>query len=132
MNGQLADSHLITNEQFSGGGLQSVRGYYSSEAVGDNGIAPSLEVRSPSLAGNFGTWLTEARFFAFGDASFMRVLTPLPEQTASFALVGLGGGLRVRLFDRFSGEVLGAVAMTDGPVTKRGSPRVSFDVKGEF
>ncbi len=132
LNGQLADSHLITNEQFSGGGLRSVRGYYSSEAVGDNGIAPSLELRSPSLAGNFGKWLTEARFFAFGDASFMRVINPQPEQTASFALVGLGGGFRVRIFDRISGEVLGAVAMTSGPVTKRGSPRVSFDVKGEF
>jgi hemolysin activation/secretion protein len=132
LNGQLADSHLITNEQFSAGGLRSVRGYYSSEAVGDNGIAPSLELRSPSLAGSFGKWLTEARFFAFGDASFMRVLSPLPQQTSSFALVGLGGGLRVRIFDRISGEVLGAVAMTGGPVTKRGSPRVSFDVKGEF
>jgi len=132
LNGQLADAHLITNEQFSGGGLRSVRGYYSSEAVGDNGIAPSLELRSPSLAGSFGKWLTEARFFAFGDASFMRVLTPQPGQTSSFALVGLGGGLRMRIFDRISGEVLGAVAMTDGPVTKRGSPRVSFDVKGEF
>ena len=132
LNGQLADAHLITNEQFSGGGLRSVRGYYSSEAVGDNGIAPSLEVRSPSLAGSFGKWLTEARFFAFGDASFMRVLSPQPQQTSSFALVGLGGGFRIRIFDRISGEVLGAVAMTDGPVTKRGSPRVSFDVKGEF
>jgi hemolysin activation/secretion protein len=132
LNGQLADSHLITNEQFSGGGLRSVRGYYSSEAVGDNGIAPSLEVRSPSLAGSFGKWLTEARFFAFGDASFMRVLRPQPEQISSFTLVGLGGGLRVRIFDRISGEVLGAVAMTSGPVTRRGSPRVSFDVKGEF
>lgn len=132
LNAQLADSHLITNEQFSAGGLRSVRGYYSSEAVGDNGIGPSLELRSPSLAGSFGKWLTEARFFAFGDASFLRVLNPLPEQTSSFTLVGLGGGLRVRLFDRISGEVLGAVAMTSGPVTKRGSPRVSFDVKGEF
>ena len=132
LNGQLADSHLITNEQFSAGGLRSVRGYFSSEAVGDNGIGPSLELRSPSLAGSFGKWLTEARFFAFGDASFMRVLNPLPQQTASFGLVGLGGGVRVRLFDRFSGEVLGAVAMTSGPVTKRGSPRVSFDIKGEF
>jgi hemolysin activation/secretion protein len=132
LNAQLADSHLITNEQFSAGGLRSVRGYYSSEAVGDNGIGPSLELRSPSLAGSFGKWLTEARFFAFGDASFLRVLNPLPEQTSSFTLVGIGGGLRVRIFDRISGEVLGAVAMTSGPVTKRGAPRVSFDVKGEF
>jgi hemolysin activation/secretion protein len=132
LNGQLADSHLITNEQFSAGGLRSVRGYYSSEAVGDNGIGPSLELRSPSLAGSFGKWLTEARFFAFGDASFLRVLNPLPEQTASFTLVGLGGGLRVRMFDRISAEVLGAFAMTGGPITKRGAPRLSFDVKGDF
>jgi len=130
--GQLADSHLITNEQFSGGGLRSVRGYYSSEAVGDNGISPSVELRSPSLAPLFGDWITEARFFAFADATFLSVLQPLAEQTAHFKLVGLGGGLRLRLFDRFSGSVLGAMALTDGPVTKARDARINFEMKGEF
>ena len=132
LSAQLADSHLVTNEQFSGGGMHSVRGYYSSEAVGDNGIAPSLEIRTPSLASHFGKWLTEARFFTFTDAAFLRVLHPLAEQTGSFVLVGAGGGLRLRLFDHVSGEALASVALTDGPVTSRGDMRFNFEMKGEF
>ena len=59
-------------------------------------------------------------------------VTDWKRRLGAIPLVGIGGGLRVRIFDRISGEVLGAVAMTGGPVTKRGAPRVSFDVKGEF
>lgn len=132
LNGQLADSHLITNEQFAAGGMQSVRGYYSSEAVGDNGIAPSLELRSPSLASLLGPWLTEARLFGFADTAFIHVDDVLPGQHADFDLIGLGGGLRVRILDRFTGEVLGAVPLTTGPATTRYHPRVDFQVKGDF
>lgn len=132
LTGQFADSHLITNEQFSAGGRQSVRGYYSAEAVGDDGIAPSLELRSPSIASRFGTWLNEARIFAFVDSAFLSVRDPLPGQTSSFRLVGVGGGLRLRVLKRFSGELLGAVPLTGGTATSAGDPQLSFQVKGEF
>lgn len=132
LNGQLADSHLITNEQFAAGGMQSVRGYYSSEAVGDNGIAPSLELRSPSIAPLVGRWLNDARFFGFADTAFIHVNDTLAGQHADFKMIGVGGGLRVRLLDRFSGEVLGAVPITNGPVTTKFHPRVNFQIKGDF
>jgi hemolysin activation/secretion protein len=132
LNGQFADSHLITNEQFASGGLQSVRGYYSSEAVGDNGIAPSVELRSPSLAPLVGRWLNDARLFGFADSAFIHVNDVVPGQHDEFELIGLGGGLRVRLLNRFSGEVLGAVPITSGPATTKFHPRVDFQVKGDF
>ena len=132
LTGQLADSHLITNEQFSAGGLQSVRGYYAAEAVGDNGISPSLELRSPSFASHFGKWLTEARLYGFADAAFIKVLNPLPDTKSSFAPIGVGGGLKFRLFNKISGEVLGAVPLSDGTSSKSGEPRVNFELKGEF
>ena len=132
MTGQLADSHLITNEQFSAGGLQSVRGYYSAEGVGDLGVAPSLELRSPSLAAHFGGWLNEARFLTFVDSAFMHVLDTQPGQTRSYALVGVGGGLRVRMFDKLSGEAVAGVPLTNGSTTKRGTPSVNFQIKGDF
>ena len=132
LTGQLADSHLITNEQFSGGGLRSVRGYYSSEAVGDDGIAASLEVRSPSFAPLLGRWLTEARLYGFVDSAFLRVIQPLPDVTSRYSLIGIGGGLSWRAFKRFSGQVLGAAALHDGVRTKQGDARVNFVVKGEF
>jgi hemolysin activation/secretion protein len=132
LSAQLADSHLITNEQYSGGGLRSVRGYYSSEAVGDDGVAASLELRSPSFAPLLGAWLTEARFYGFVDSAFLKVIQPLPDVTSQYSLIGVGGGLSVRAFRRFSGQVLGAAALHDGVKTKQGDIRVNFVVKGDF
>ena len=132
LTGQLADSHLVTNEQYAAGGVQTVRGYYSSEAVGDLGISPSVELRSPSLAALFGHWLTEARLYTFFDSAFIHVYDTQPGQHADFELMGVGGGLRIRLFSRFSGDVLGAVPLTQGPSTTRFHPRVNFQVKGDF
>lgn len=135
---QIADSHLITNEQFAAGGMHSVRGYYSAEAVGDDGAAPSLELRAPSLAnwlsdrGKWLRWFDDARFFAFADAAFLHVRNASSGQTADFRLVGVGGGLRWRIFNMISGEVVGAVPLTRGAVTRRGDPRVSFQVRGDF
>jgi len=132
MVGQVADSHLLVNEQFAGGGLTSVRGYYSSEVVGDEGVTPSLELRSPSLASYFGRWLTEARFFVFDDAAYIHALSVLPGQTATYRLDGAGMGLRWRILNKLSGEVLGSVPVLGGPVSKAGSPRVNFQIKGDF
>lgn len=132
LTAQVADSHLITNEQYSGGGLRSVRGYYSSEAVGDTGVAASFELRSPSFASIFGSWLTEARVYGFVDSAFLRVIQPLPEVTSRYSLIGVGGGLSVRAFKRITGQVLGAAALHDGVKTKKGDIRMNFLVKGEF
>lgn len=135
---QLSDSHLITNEQFAAGGMHSVRGYYSAEAVGDNGVSPSVEVRLPSLSnwlagrGRWLRWLDDARFYTFADGAFLHIRNAAAGQTADFTLVGVGAGLRWRMFDKVSGEVLGAVPLTDGAVTRRGHPRVSFQVRGDF
>ena len=38
MQGQVADGPLVSSEQFSIGGLDTVRGYLESEALGDNGV----------------------------------------------------------------------------------------------
>ena len=47
--GQLASQPLINSEQFAAGGLGSVRGYLESEALGDNAVFGTMELRSPSL-----------------------------------------------------------------------------------
>jgi hemolysin activation/secretion protein len=136
--GQLADSHLVTNEQFAAGGLRSVRGYYSAEAVGDDGVSTNLEVRLPSLAnwlaarGSLLRWLNDARVFAFADTAHLYIRNATQGQTSQFHLVGVGGGLRWRMFDKISGELVGAVPLTNGSVTRRGDPRVSFEMRGEF
>lgn len=132
LSGQLADSHLITNEQFALGGLSSVRGYYSAEGVGDNGVSGSIEFKSPSFAGLVGGWMNEARLYGFIDGGLVHVVHALPGQNADFRLVGAGGGLKLRLLEAFTGNVLVSVPLTDGPVANRFDPRVSFVVRGEF
>ncbi|OYX10622.1 MAG: hypothetical protein B7Z08_00030, partial [Sphingomonadales bacterium 32-68-7] len=78
LSAQLADSHLVTNEQFAAGGLTSVRGYLQSEAVGDNGLVTSLELRLPSLAPYLPDVIDELRLFGFVDTGRIHVLRTLP------------------------------------------------------
>lgn len=132
LSGQLADSHLITNEQFSIGGLTNVRGYFQSEAVGDDGFSQGLELRSPSVATLFGGAVDELRVYGFADMGFVRVRGALAEQQDEFRLLSIGGGTRMRLFDLFSGEMSIGVPLRDGPVSDAGDPRAIFVVRGEF
>jgi hemolysin activation/secretion protein len=47
--GQISDQPLVSSEQFSAGGFDTVRGYLESEVLGDFGAATTVEVRSPNL-----------------------------------------------------------------------------------
>ncbi len=130
--GQYADSHLATNEQFGIGGVSSVRGYFQSEAVGDKGIAGSVEFRAPSLAAKLPSFVDEFRLFSFVEGGIVRVINPLPDQIREFRLGSFGGGLRVKFINRLSGEFLIGVPIIDGSTSMRGQPRYTFSVKGEF
>lgn len=132
LSGQLADSHLITNEQFAIGGLTSVRGYYLSESVGDDGLSQSIELRSPSVATLLGSAVDELRVYGFLDMGAVHVRRALAEQQADFGLLSIGGGARVRLFDLFSGEMSIGVPLRGGPVSDAGDPRALFIIRGEF
>lgn len=133
LTGQLADTHLVSNEQFGLGGSSSVRGYYQSEAVADNGVGGTFEIQSPSLANMFGTFVDDLRFFGFVDAGYTYLLGRIPaDQARDFTLVGAGGGLRIQLFGHLSGNVIAGVPLVAGPVSKKGDPRVTFQVKSEF
>lgn len=131
-SGQWADSHLVTNEQFAFGGLSTVRGYFQSEAVGDDGFAASLELRSPSLAPYLFSFVDELRVFGFYEGGYVRVRNAAVEQAASFRLMSAGGGARLQLFKHISGEISVGVPFRDGPTTRKGDARTTFTAKGEF
>ncbi|CAO3439084.1 ShlB/FhaC/HecB family hemolysin secretion/activation protein [Azospirillum doebereinerae] len=48
--GQISSANLLASEQLSLGGNASVRGYAESEALGDQGILLSTELRSPEVS----------------------------------------------------------------------------------
>ncbi|WP_256731262.1 ShlB/FhaC/HecB family hemolysin secretion/activation protein [Sphingomonas sp. dw_22] len=131
-SGQLADSSLVTNEQFSIGGMSNVRGYYVSEAVGDDGFSSSIELRTPDWGPSIGSIVDSFRLFTFLDAGYARVRAPATGQQDEFRLAGAGGGLRLQLFKLVTGEFVIGVPLRRGPITDRGDPRYSFSLKGEF
>jgi hemolysin activation/secretion protein len=47
LNGQIADRPLLSLEQLELGGISSIRGYLENQALRDNGVLASLEVRIP-------------------------------------------------------------------------------------
>ena len=54
LDGQIADQPLISNEQYSAGGMDSVRGYKESEEMGDSAFHGVLELAAPNLAPRLG------------------------------------------------------------------------------
>lgn len=146
VKGQVADGPQISSEQFSLGGFDTVRGYYESETIGDNGIAATLEVRSPDIgtllqkqmkdetgqgAPRFTTF-NEWRVFGFVDAGHASIYRPLAEQQGQFDLWSYGVGTRFKIFNYVNGMVALAVPMTDQSTTHANKPRVLFNVSGEF
>lgn len=134
IQGQIADGPLVSAEQFGGGGLGTARGYLEAEALGDNAIFGTLELRSPSLLG----WLPSAwkgnewRIYIFGDAGTLSLRSPLPEQESSFKLASLGAGSRVQLLGHVNGSVDIALPVISQAQTPANDPLLTFRVWADF
>jgi hemolysin activation/secretion protein len=132
IQGQAADKPLIDNEQFSAGGLGTVRGYLESEDLGDNGIIGNFELRTPSLGDFMGKAVDDWRFYAFGDAGLLTIDDALPEQQESFKLASVGGGTRVKLQDHYNGSLDVGLPLVNSVDTHSYEPRLTFRVWAEF
>lgn len=145
MQTQVADQPLVSSEQFSIGGQDTVRGYLESEALGDYGIIGTLELRSPNIApyleqkldnplgqpvkfNAFDDW----RFFAFADVGRARIHEPLPEQQSQFDLASYGVGTRLKTLKHFNSIFFVGMPLISQQVTVANHPRFSFRVWGEF
>lgn len=132
VEGQGARDPLLSNEQFAIGGVQSVRGYYEVEALGDYGVAFQGEVRSPSYGGQISPRVNELRFHGFVDAGTAGIYRPTAGQTRNFNLVSAGLGARTKIFDYINGSVEGAALLIDGADRRAGDFRTLFRLWGEF
>lgn len=117
VSGQLSDDPLVSNEQFSIGGLDSVRGYYESQELGDLGVSSQFEVYSPSLDKAIGGPLNEWRFYAFSDSGYVRTLSPLADVNGVIRdhamLASAGLGTRIKLMRRLNVDALLAAPLRD-------------------
>ncbi len=97
IDGQIANSPLISNEQFSIGGDGSVRGYLQSQGLGDDGVRSTVELRSPSLSQWMGAYagkhVDDLRLVGFLDAGRAWLHSPLPEQRDFYDFRSIGFGV---------------------------------------
>lgn len=129
LSAQLADEPLISNEGFSIGGLDSVRGYAESQSLGDSGIRASLQLETPSLSGRFGASFNEWRVFAFGDWGRVYIENPLADVdgviTDRIELASVGLGTRLRMFDNYNAMLLIAKPLKD-------EEQLDLDISDEY
>ncbi|MEG3086720.1 ShlB/FhaC/HecB family hemolysin secretion/activation protein [Sphingomonas sp. PB4P5] len=130
--GQWSPDPLISNEGFSLGGMDTVRGYYESENLADWGIATQGELRSPELATVIGGPFKELRVLGFLDSGFGGIHRRLIGQDDSFWLASAGLGGRLKVFNLFSAAVDVGVPLRDGPDTDRADIFARFRIWGEF
>jgi len=139
--GQAADSPLISNEQFSLGGAQSVRGYFETQALSDDAVLGSLELYSPHLGPASWEYVDQLKLLAFFDAGKGWVKQPLNSQVAGYSLSSGGVGLRFQLWKKLSGAFDIGVPFNSfsnntasGPeiIVKSGDPRLHFNIATEF
>jgi hemolysin activation/secretion protein len=132
LEGQITNDPLLSSEQFSVGGAQSVRGYLEAERLGDYGVLASLELRSPSFGQDVSPRINEWRAIAFTDGAKVWRTHALPEEKFVFGLAGLGIGTRITAYDVVNAVVDVAFPLVDGAVTKAGTPRAHLRLWSEF
>ena len=130
--GQASGNPLVNSEQFSGGGLGTVRGYLESEELGDNAIFGSMELRTPSLGDVLGKSVNDWRFYVFGEGGLLTIQDPLPEQQEQFRLASVGLGTRIKLQDHYNGSFDVGLPLDNGPETQAYEPLLTFRVWAEF
>jgi hemolysin activation/secretion protein len=145
VQGQAANQPLVSSEQLSLGGQDTVRGYLESEVLGDYGVVGTFELRTPNIGpfmeqtlDNPGSQpvklniFNEWRFYAFADAGYAWIHDPLPTQQIQFDLASYGFGVRLKTLQYLNGAAFFAMPLTTQQVTLANHPRVGFRIWGEF
>lgn len=131
-SGQVADSPLISNEQFSMGGALNVRGYFETQALADSGAFGSFELYSPNLNHLDNAYFNNFKLFTFIDGTTGWVQSPLPGQKNQYQLAASGAGFNFHIKKYLLATFdVGIPLMTLGDV-KTGDPRFNFNIATEF
>lgn len=106
---QLTGNSLLPLEQFSIGGLDSVRGYRTNQRVGDSGIASSLELRLPIIRDSDGIGTIQVTPFV--DAGTIWNNSDKDGETGVLASTGLG--LRWQLGNSLAARVSWGIPLVE-------------------
>jgi len=131
-SGQVSDSPLINYEQFSLGGMQSVRGYFESQALVDDGFRGSLELKSPNWIPKNADYVNKLQGLVFLDGGRGWIQKSIAGTPANFGLASTGVGMRFQMWKFLSGVVDVGFPLIDLTVVKAGDPKVHFNVATDF
>lgn len=141
IEGQWSSDPLISNEQLTVGGAESVRGYREAELAGDRGGRGSLELRwSPLRAPAAAApphWAAPLQVIALLDIGGVETVQPQGPQVARRWIGGAGAGLRWAS-PGWRAQLEAARALnpggsgTAGPITDKGDWRVHARLALDF
>jgi hemolysin activation/secretion protein len=131
---QVAGQPLISNEGYTLGGADTVRGYLESEVIGDRGYVLGVEWHTRQIAPKWSeAWgANDLHALAFVEGGSARVLDPLPGQTASFTLASSGVGLRLKTWGSLTAALDLVQALRDAGTTRSGDKRVHVNLRYAF
>ncbi|MDY6905459.1 MAG: ShlB/FhaC/HecB family hemolysin secretion/activation protein [Thermodesulfobacteriota bacterium] len=129
VDGQIASEPLISNEQYSAGGIESVRGYKESEVTGDHAFHGTVELAAPNLWDVFGlNGNVEIIPYGFYDYAWLMSQDVLEGQDKYTDIDGAGMGVRGKLTQYITFRVDWATALTDTDNIQQGDTEVHFQV----
>jgi hemolysin activation/secretion protein len=130
--GQYTTEPLISNEQFSIGGVLSVRGYLESEELGDYGFSASAELRTPSLK-LWSERVTQLYGYVFFDAGVVgSIVAPELRQPSRADLSSWGLGFRFAGFGGLQASMDWAYPLVPASHTAARDSRIDFSVRYDF
>lgn len=137
LSSQLASGPLISAEQFTIGGVDSVRGYLESAALGDNGLSGSLELRTSPFKkyikdNKYSDFVKELYAYSFLDAGRVSIYDPLPSQVKSSELFSTGLGIKFKSTKGIFSNLDYAHVLRDAGEVKSGDDRLHFKVGYEW
>jgi hemolysin activation/secretion protein len=127
--GQGATEPLITNEDYAIGGADGVRGYLEAEELGDKAIKGTVQLTTPGWR-RWNRVVVDA--YGFIDEGKITVIDPLAGEPGGVTLRSWGLGLDILPGQKVTGSVSWARALDNASVTRAGSSRALFLLRGGF
>ena len=121
LDAQLASGPLLSSEQYSAGGADTVRGYFEGERAGDQALRVSLELATPTyrIDPQAGLWRVSGLVFA--DSAVLHVIDAGLGESSRYRLGSFGTGLRLSGPRGMSLSFDLARALSDGDVAGGGT-----------
>ena len=132
LSAQLSDMALISNEQFSAGGQDTVRGYYESQELGDSGLTANFEWLTPSMGSLLSSRINQLSLLLFADYGVLKVQETVFSPAQVQELASTGAGLRLQLFKSLALRTDWAYLLNSAGSSAEGDSRLHVQMTYSF